>query len=147
MKVATGYDGHSLALKSDGTVWAWGSNPCGQLGDGTNLNSNIPVKVAGLNDVIDIDTGGSDSGGCSLALNADGTVWGWGENRDGQLCNDTRQDSNVPVRLNSLTGITAIAAGDDYCMALKNDGTVLGMGRKPYAWQTGQWDKYRPAPG
>jgi alpha-tubulin suppressor-like RCC1 family protein len=126
--VATGYDGHSLALKSDGTVWSWGSNACGQLGDGTNNNSNSPVKVVGLSDVIAIDTGGSDSGGCSLALKKDGTVWGWGENRDGQLGNDTRQDSNVPIRVGELNSIVAIAAGDDYCMALKDDGTVWGWG-------------------
>lgn len=126
--VATGYDGHSLALKADGTVLAWGDNTCGQLGNGTFEDSSVPVKVTGLSNVIAVDTGGSDSGGCSIALKSDGTVWGWGENRDGQLGNGTRQDSNVPIRVGELRDITAIAAGDDYCMALKADGTVWAWG-------------------
>ena len=65
---------HSLALKSDGTVWAWGQNERGQLGDGTTSNRSTPVQVSNLTGVIAIAAGDSQS----LALKSDGTVWAWG---------------------------------------------------------------------
>jgi alpha-tubulin suppressor-like RCC1 family protein len=66
---------HSLALKADGTVWAWGKNYSGQLGDGSNIQRTLPVQVLGLTGIAAI-AGGRDF---SLALKADGTVWAWGE--------------------------------------------------------------------
>src|SRR5262249_50383767 len=69
-----GGGGHSLALEQDGTVWAWGGNTEGELGDGTTTDRSAPVKVLGLSDVAAISAGLSHS----LALNRDGTVWTWG---------------------------------------------------------------------
>src|SRR2546428_613650 len=83
-KIAAG-NYHSLALKSDGTVWAWGMNLYGQLGDGTNTGSNVPVQVSSLTGIIAIGGGY----GHSLALKSDGTVWAWGYNSTGQLGNGT----------------------------------------------------------
>jgi len=71
--VAAGYE-HTLALASDGSVWTWGNNDYGQLGDGTNVDRNIPVKVHGLTSVIAIAAGHFHS----LALKNDGSVWVWG---------------------------------------------------------------------
>src|SRR3990172_397840 len=71
-------DGHSLALKSDSTVWAWGYNWYGQLGDGTNTNRNTPVQVSGLTGIIAIAAGYYHS----IAVKNDGTVWAWGANWD-----------------------------------------------------------------
>src|ERR1035441_1849035 len=65
---------HSLFLKSDGTMWAWGSNQYGQLGDGTTTNRSSPVQVSGLTGVVMIAAGGFQS----LAVKSDGTVWAWG---------------------------------------------------------------------
>lgn len=79
-KVASSYQ-HSLALASDGTVWAWGFNSFGQLGDGTNQARPTPVHVTGLTDVIAIATAYS----YSLAMKADGTVWVWGDFAPGIL--------------------------------------------------------------
>ena len=86
---------HSLALKGDGTVWAWGYNGYGQLGNRTNRDSNVPVPVSNLMGITAI------VGGClhSLALKNDGTVWAWGWNGEGQLGNGTNTKSNVPVRV------------------------------------------------
>ncbi len=67
---------HVLAVKNDGTVWAWGSNYTGQLGDGTTTHRNAPVPVAGLSGVKSAAVGASHS----LAVKNDGTVWSWGSN-------------------------------------------------------------------
>ena len=71
---------HSLALKSDGTVWAWGRNTEGQLGDGTIINKNIPTKITSLSGIIAIAGGEYHS----FAIKNDGTVWAWGRNNEGQ---------------------------------------------------------------
>ena len=128
---------HSLALKDDGTVWAWGTNESGQLGDGTNANSTQPVKVANLSGVEAISGGGASS--YSLALKDDGTVWAWGDNRasqgtriGGQLGDDEITSSNTPLQVSDLpSGMEAIAAGAEHGLALKDDGTVWAWG---YNW-------------
>ena len=66
--------GHSHAIKSDGSLWSWGSNEMGRLGDGTTEDRFSPIKV--MDDVIGVSAGGS----LCLALKADGSLWGWGYN-------------------------------------------------------------------
>ena len=70
-----------MALRADGTVWAWGFNGSGQIGDGTRTTRTTPVKVTGLNNVVDVVAGAQHS----MALLADGTVMTWGENSRGNL--------------------------------------------------------------
>jgi len=130
-------DSHTLALKDDGTVWAWGDNFLGQLGNGTSVPSNTPVQVVGpdgigtLTNIIAIGAGGCHS----IALKDDGTVWAWGDNFLGQLGNGTSVPSNTPVQvvgpdgIGTLTNIIAIAAGGSHTLALRNDGTVWAWGR------------------
>ena len=89
---------HSLALKGDGSVWAWGLNGDGQLGDGTIVTRVTPVAVSGLSDITAISAGGSHS----LALKKDGTVWTWGSNSYGQLGDDTKSNRNAPVKTHNL---------------------------------------------
>lgn len=98
---------HSLALKQNGEVVAWGKNENGE--------SNVPV---GLSDVIAIAAGVTHS----VALKSDGTVVGWGGNEFGQL--------NIP---NGLTGVISIKAGDYHTVALKSDGTVLAFGKNDFS--------------
>ncbi|MEN6349224.1 MAG: immunoglobulin-like domain-containing protein [Syntrophomonas sp.] len=117
----------SIALKSNGIVYAWGNNDHGQLGDGTTAVSNTPVQVKGLLKVVAIASGGSDENAHCLALKNDGTVWAWGGNKHGELGDGTTIDRSTPVQVTGLSGVTAIAAGDGYSMALK-DGTVWGWG-------------------
>ena len=126
-KVACGYV-HSLFLKGDGTVRAWGNNYYGQLGDGSTTISYFPVRVSGLSDVVAI-AGGHDH---NIALKDDGTVWSWGVNGDGQLGDGTYIYSNVPVRVSGLTGVVAVAAGRGHSVALKEDGTVWAWGSNSY---------------
>jgi alpha-tubulin suppressor-like RCC1 family protein len=114
VKALAGGQGHSLALTEDGTVWAWGLNQYGQLGDGTNTDSSTPVQVSDLDGVKAISGGGAHS----LALKDDGTVWAWGSNPYGQLGNGTDTlGVNTPVQVSDLSGVTLIAAGDDQCLA------------------------------
>jgi alpha-tubulin suppressor-like RCC1 family protein len=111
---------HSLALRSDGTVWAWGNNFYGQLGDGTVNSASVlaPVQVKGLTGVVQVSAGGLHS----LALRSDGTVWTWGN--DG-----TGLDNRTPVQVPGLSGVTKISAGDLFSLALRSDGTVWAWGR------------------
>src|SRR5207249_3795971 len=100
---------HSLALKGDGTAWAWGANADGELGDGTNTQRLVPVQVSGLTGVAAVAGGGTHS----LALKGDGTAWAWGDDNFGQLGNGTADDSvhPTPAQVAGLGGVTVIAAG------------------------------------
>ena len=66
---------HSMVLKKDGSVWAWGKNTDGQLGDGSSTSKSTPVQISGISQMIMIAAGYEHS----LALKDDGTVWAWGE--------------------------------------------------------------------
>jgi alpha-tubulin suppressor-like RCC1 family protein len=121
-KLAGGYD-HSLALRSDGTVWSWGGNSKGQLGDGTIISRKSPIQISNLDKVVNI----SASQNYSLALKQDGTVWGWGDNTSGQLADATKQNSLVPKKLN-IANIVSVSAGSYRSLALDKDGAVWSWG-------------------
>jgi alpha-tubulin suppressor-like RCC1 family protein len=103
---------HLLVIKADGSLWAWGWNQHGQLGDGTTTNRTAPVHVSGLTNVV-AATGGTVF---TVALTGDGAVWRWGHGQ------------KTPVQVAGLTGVTAIAAGAAHALALKADGTVWAAG-------------------
>ena len=121
---AAGGDFHSVAVKIDGTVWAWGNNSVGQLGDGTTLRRVQPVKVVTLTGVSAIAAGYDHS----LALKADGTVWAWGSNESGQLGDGTTIGRLAPIRVTGLTNVVAIAGGYSHSIALRSDGSVWAWG-------------------
>ena len=122
---AGGY--HSLALKADGTAWAWGQNSFGQLGDGTLTKKESPVQVSGLSGAEKIAAGENHS----LAIKPDGTAWVWGYNAYGQLGNGAFETSRVPVQC-GMGQATAIAAGYEHNLALKEDGTAWAWGYSTY---------------
>jgi len=140
VKTISAGDSHTVALKNDGTVFAWGLNDYGQLGDGTFTNSSTPVSVRapevsavtkpvrGLTGITAI----SARGYRTVALRNDGTVWAWGYNVGGELGDGTHTNRNVPVQVRDLTGITAISAGELHTLALRNDGTVWAWGKNYY---------------
>lgn len=131
---------HSLALKSDGTVWAWGSNSSGQLGNGTTTDSETPVQVVNasgagsLTDVIAV----AGQAQHSVALKRDSTgvseVWAWGDNGVGQLGDGSSNSSSMPVQVvgpggvGVLTDVIAVAAGVQHTLALTSNRTVWAWG-------------------
>ncbi|HIJ88177.1 MAG TPA: hypothetical protein HPP97_10945, partial [Desulfuromonadales bacterium] len=116
---------HTLVLLSDGSVWTYGANPFGQIGNGTSgTNIFTPFRVNGLPEISAVAGGG----GHSVALAKDGTVWTWGLNMYGQLGIGSTVNSPVPAKVSGLNGVVAISAGMHHVMALKNDGTVWAWG-------------------
>jgi alpha-tubulin suppressor-like RCC1 family protein len=114
---------HSLALKSDGAVWAWGNNDYGQLGNGTSDLSNTPVPVIGLNGISSLAAGE----GHSLALNSYGAVWSWGLNDDGQLGKGNYTNINTPGQVKGLSGVSVITAGGHHSLVIepRRESTVV----------------------
>ncbi len=121
---------HTCVLKSDSRVQCWGSNDSGQLGNGTNTDSNVPVGISvSTNSAFSIAAGEEYT--CMLLQDA--MVQCWGDNTFGQLGNGTNNNkSNVPVSVTGLTGATAIAAGSDHTCALMSGGTVQCWGTNVY---------------
>jgi hypothetical protein len=136
-----GGEDHTVALRENGTVMAWGANGAGQLGNGTIASSSKPVSVPGISDVVAVDAGSRHS----LALLANGTVMTWGDNEFGQLgvggtsgpdtC-ESEPCSRVPVPVPGLSGVVAISAGGFFNLALLANGTVMAWGYD-YWGQTG----------
>jgi len=119
---------HTAALRDDGTVWTWGQNNNGQLGDGTITDSHTPVQVQGLNNITAVSASANHY---TIALRYDGTVWSWGRNDRGQLGDGTTTRRLTPVQVQGLNNVTAVSAGDNHAIALRNDGTVWAWG---YNW-------------
>ncbi len=115
---------HSVALKADGTVWAWGDNVYGQLGDATTTNRQTPVQVVGLSSIVAV----AASQYHSLAVKSDGTLWAWGLNSNGQLGDNSTTSRTSPVQVPGVTGATAAAAGASHSLVLKSNGSLLAWG-------------------
>ncbi|MGB3439145.1 MAG: hypothetical protein WBA97_10380 [Actinophytocola sp.] len=144
VQVADALGNHSIALMADGSVYAWGGNSDGQLGDGTTTNSSVPVQVCAvgqsapcatfLDDVVAISAGVRHS----LALRSDGSVVAWGDNFDGQLGDGTTAASSVPVQVCAvgqsapcatfLDDAVAISAGVRHSLAVVGGGEVRSWG-------------------
>ena len=119
---------HGLALKADGTVWAWGTNANGELGDGTSTSRTTAAQVPGLTRVVAISTGGWHC----LAVKTDGTVWAWGNNLFNQLGDGTTDNRLSPVQVAGLTNIVSVEAGYLHSLALTAMGGLKAWGLNPY---------------
>ena len=116
-----GLRSHTMVIKTDGSLWAWGDNDRGQLGNNTAISRHAPVKI--MDDVVSVSAGGS----FSMAIKTDGSLWGWGENGRGQLGDGTAITRFRPERL--LENVVAVTAGADYTMAITSDGKLWGWGQ------------------
>ena len=116
---------HTMAIKTDGSLWAWGSNFFGQLGNGRTENTwsiyyDKPIKI--MDSVVLVSTGEEHT----MAIKTDGSLWAWGSNFFGQLGNDTTNDSNKPIKI--MDDVIQVSAGRYHTMAIKNDGSLWAWG-------------------
>ena len=126
---------HSLLVRDDGTVWAWGSNRYEQLGDGSLVNRNTPVPVQAANGgALDGVVGAAGGWFHSLFLKSDGTVLAVGSNSNGQLGDDATYHATSPVAMLAKPGgtafrnVVAVAPGKVHALALKADGSLWSTG-------------------
>ncbi|MFH0889283.1 MAG: hypothetical protein V1871_08770 [Planctomycetota bacterium] len=124
---------HVVAIKQDGSLWAWGSNVHGQLGDGTYLNKTSLIRIGTDNDWKSVTAGGYD---WTMALKTNGTLWAWGLNHEGRLCRPFIQKS--PIRIGRDNDWKKISACEEYSLAIKNNGSLWYWGA---LWGEGDiWD-------
>ena len=123
---ASGSGGRSiLAIKTDGTLWTWGQNIQGDLGDGTTLSRSSPVQIGLLTDWSLISHGF----GHSAVIKTNGTLWTWGLNSTGQLGDSTRLSKSSPIQVGALTNWLAISAAYAHTVAIKTNGTLWAWGK------------------
>ncbi len=127
--------GYILALTYDNTLWTWGTNKLGELGDGTNIDRIYPHSI--MDDVIAISAGKDSS--TSFAIRSDGSLWGWGYNIYGQLGDGTNisKNSPIPIEINKdksseNPAVKSVVCGSRHTLALLNDGTLWSWGQNNY---------------
>lgn len=119
---------HSVAIKLDGTLWAWGGNSYGELGDGSTINRNIPVQIG---NEINWKLISSDYLN-TYAIKNDNTLWAWGDNTYYSYGNNTTVSSTFPIQIGSETNWKDISPGSYQKMAMKNDNSISIWGVKPF---------------
>ena len=132
---------HTLALRSDGSLWAWGENASGVIGDNSTTNRLTPTAVTRPASAAAGTTWAQIAAGIyhSVALRSDGTLWTWGYNSFGQLGDASTTASNVPVAVvtpgtvGAGTRWTSVAASDNHTVALRSDGSLWAWGYNAYA--------------
>lgn len=119
---------HTVSLKNDGTLWAWGNNAFGELGIGNLTDKNIPTQV------------GTESNWktfyasyiLTLAIKNDGTLWGWGENAIGQIGDGTNTNKSSPVKIGVDSDWENVIFSNDHSFAQKADKTLWAWGHNAY---------------
>ena len=120
---------HSLALDSNGTLWGWGNNTLGQLGDGSNLSTRIGTKVLSSIAFKEMSAGNDHTS----AIDTNNTLWSWGHNGSGQLGTGSTISVNIPTQeVNSSRKWSQVSAGKDYTLGITTDGRLWAWGTNTY---------------
>ena len=114
-----------LAVKTDGTLWAWGRAANGGLGDGTTVAKSSPVQVGALTTWATVL---ASTARHSLAVKTDGTLWSWGANFNGQLGLGNTTSYSSPKQVGALTTWSKLSGGQVFSHAIKTDGTLWAWG-------------------
>jgi hypothetical protein len=115
---------HTIALKTDGTLWAWGGNGDSQIGNGGSQIVVKPLQIGSDTDWKAISCGNAHT----VALKTDGTLWAWGYNEYGQLGNGNTSEQNHPIQIGSETNWAVVSSGEYHTVAIKTDGTLWAWG-------------------
>ena len=127
-KISTGST-HTVAIKTNGTLWAWGNNTNDQLGDSvTTTYSRTPVQIGTANDWVSISAGTSHT----VAIKTNGTLWAWGNNYNGELGDGTNENKRNPVQVGTANDWASVSAGSSHTVAIKTDGTLWAWGNNLY---------------
>jgi alpha-tubulin suppressor-like RCC1 family protein len=113
-----------LAIKTDGTLWSWGGNAAGQLGQIDTIDRSSPVQIGSLTDWSQISSGDD----FSTAVKTTGTLWSWGLNTNGQLGQNSTIRRSSPVQVGALTDWSQVSAGPNFCISVKTTGTLWSWG-------------------
>ncbi|MBU2600557.1 MAG: cell wall-binding repeat-containing protein [Actinobacteria bacterium] len=119
---------HTLALRGDGSMWAWGNNGSGRLGDGTTTSRKTPRRIGFDTDWKALGAGEAHS----LAIKTDGSLWAWGSNGSGRLGDGTTTTRKTPTRIGAATDWVAVSAGKEHSLGLKTDGSLWAWGANWY---------------
>jgi Alpha-tubulin suppressor and related RCC1 domain-containing proteins len=115
---------HTLAIRADGTLWSWGQNNVGQLGDASGFSTDVPVQIGTLKTWIKVYAAVDNS----FAIKADGTLWAWGGNAEGTLGDGTNVIRNTPIQIGTGTDWETIIPSYTFTCALKKDGSLWTWG-------------------
>jgi len=135
--ISAGYE-ITMAIKSDGSLWAWGRNEYGRLGNGKEYGwEYTPIKI--IDDVVQVSAGYRHT----MAIKSDGSLWAWGDNSSGQFGNGMTESRHSPIKI--MDGVVQVSAGNRYTMAIKSDGSLWAWGNN-YNGQLGtgkesSWEK------
>jgi alpha-tubulin suppressor-like RCC1 family protein len=134
-KISNGSN-YSLAIQSNGTLWAWGYNDVGQLGLGDQSNRSSPIQIGNITTWKILIGGNVNS---NLAIQSNGTLWSWGSNSFGQLGLGDQSNRSIPIQVGSLSVWTQISAGAYHSLSIQSNGTLWSWGYNP-SGQLGLFD-------
>jgi alpha-tubulin suppressor-like RCC1 family protein len=116
--------GHTVAIKTNGTLWAWGANNYSQLGDGTIVNKYLPTQIGLATNWQNVEAALY----FNIAMKSNGTIWTWGRNDTGQLGDNTIIDKNIPTNIEATNNYSKITKGEQHSFVQKSDGTLWAFG-------------------
>jgi len=122
--ISVGYQ-YACAVKKGGSLWCWGNNSAGQLGNGTTTGSSVPVAVLGISNIATVSAGY----GVTCTVIRDGSLWCWGDDSNYQLGNKTTVISSAPIFMPGMTNVANVSVGDMQTCAVKQDESLWCMGR------------------
>jgi alpha-tubulin suppressor-like RCC1 family protein len=123
---------NTSGIKTNNTLWAWGDNTFGQLGDGTYDTRTTPRQIGTTSDWSTAAVGSNIYGAHSIGLKTNGTLWAWGNNGYGQLGDGTTDNGTTPRSIGTNSDWSQIVAGVSYTLALKTNNTLWAWGDNGY---------------